>query len=199
MSVDSGFVKFGKNNSEVTKLFANIALDASFNRGKSDEYERLSSAFILYQFTSPYQYFSGTLIETIGILASQEGADFQKKVKALPEDRLYKIDVPERISELGLEFIERTLREVRKTVCNSKKRSLFQSTRGSASALVAGVAASLSESCGIHSSLATGLAASILVVLSQAVHKSFCDMTDEEVLIEVEKRTRAKRPRKNDG
>jgi hypothetical protein len=158
---------------------------------KDSDEQLLSSVFVLFQFTSPYAYNKKTFVEVLGLLSSPEGRSYQAKIDNLPKDRDYSIIIPEHIASIGLEFIGRVMREVRAVVCKKEKKRLVGGR--SFPAVVSGLASSLTASLGISSALATGLAATVLVILAQAAHKSFCDMTDEQVLEAVEKKAGATR------
>jgi hypothetical protein len=187
------WTQFADGNPDVVALFKSIASDASFDESTSIDHKRLASAFSLYRFDSPYIYTPVTLVETLGLLTSKDGYEVFEAQQALPKDRSYSIQLPEKISRLGIEFVARTLHEVRSIICTGKFKPTSRSASGAIPALVSGLASSITASLDISSTLATGVAATVLVVVSQAAHKSFCDMTDDEVIKAVEKRTGATR------
>jgi|SRR5271165_839646 len=121
-------------------------------------------------------------VSRIGLLTSELGYEHETFIDRLPTDNIaYSIRSPDEAVRLGLEFVTKMLEEVRNIVCQKKYRRFSLTSHGSFAGVVSGLATALTHSLGITSAVATGAAATVLIVVAQAAHKSFCEMTDQEV------------------
>ena len=83
-------------------------------------------------------------------------------------------------SDWGLMFIKKLLKELRDILCGTGKKPKPVSHK--AQATIAAIAAYITLKFQISSPTATGLAVLALLALARAAKKSFCEMTDSEIL-----------------
>ncbi len=77
-------------------------------------------------------------------------------------------------------FVQRFLTELRRLICGSGKKPKELSHQ--AQALISALGVAIMQQLHLDSATADGFAVLLLLTLSKALKRAFCDMTDEEVL-----------------
>lgn len=150
------------------------------------------SLFSMYAFDKDIRAYSfKDTVEVIGLLsdealATQHRLDEEALMERNP-GASFSIRMPDDAYEYGVEFLRRVAKEVRNSICGARTKTGYAGQRSlTKDAMTAGVASGLAA-LGITSSMALGVSVLVLLVLARACHKSFCDMTDDEVVAAVKK------------
>jgi len=169
---------------EISRYF--VQLRRETEAGREDPVQRYAhSIFLMLSFGDIEKYDVNSLIGEIGVMTDPVMAKaLVEEREALPQDRMYSVRIPDAAYRAGRLFLKKTIGQVRGMVCGRKQDKKMDT---SIAALASSLGASLAAQLGIAISVAGGVAALVLVVLMKAGRDTFCEMTDDAALAEVER------------
>jgi hypothetical protein len=171
---------------ELNKLATELVRENRYKPANTDADKGFLDLYVLFEFDKASEYDTKSLLEVMGLsLDEQDLALHHRVMESLPKDRYHYTVFPADAAEKGLEFLRKTVKNIRETMC-PKSRRTPTGVRLTTKDLMTSLVTSVFTGIGVHDSALLGACVLVTLVVARATHKSFCEMTDDAVIEAVE-------------
>jgi hypothetical protein len=182
------------NYGELTKMLQDIGREIRREPNKTGYQEEFANNILMMSFDDVSAFSLQSTVEVLGLLSDKSLATrFHDEQAKLSKNFNTFTLLPDKSRDLGIEFIQRVLRNIRDVICS--KSNLAGKSKGSMDIkqIATSIATAAAASVGISNPMILGMTVMVLLVVSRASHKAFCEMTEVELVESIKEKSKDKK------